>query len=36
MFEVVETYLVQLISWIPGILCICLLFAFIGDLLFKN
>ena len=36
MFEVVETYLTQLVNLIPFILVICLLFDFIGNLLFKR
>lgn len=36
MFEVVESYLIQLIGWIPGIIALCLIFGFIGNLIFKN
>jgi len=36
MFEVVETYLIQLVGLIPIILALLLLFSFIGDLLFKK
>lgn len=36
MFEVVQVYMIQLIQWIPAILGICLIFGFIGNLLFKR
>lgn len=36
MFEVVQVYLIELIKWIPGLLGLCLIFEFIGNLLFKK
>lgn len=36
MFEVAEGFLVQLVGLIPAILCIYLLFDFIGNLLFRR
>lgn len=36
MFEVVETYMIQLIDWIPGIFALCLLFDLTGNLIFKK
>lgn len=36
MFEVAQSYLIQLYDLIPAILGLTLLFGFIGDLLFKK
>lgn len=36
MFEAAEQMIIQMIELIPGLLFICLLFDFIGSMLFKR
>lgn len=36
MFEVVETFLIQLVTWIPGLVALYILFDLIGSLLFER